>query len=239
MLSVNGYVLGLDLGVKSIGLALIDPAGEQIIHTAVRVFPAGVEGDFESGKDSSKNEKRRQARQARRQTERRARRRRKTYRILQDAGLLPTGPAAEVLKELDKRLASEFGPHPGHVYTLRAKALDEPLDPFSLGRILYHLAQRRGFLSNRRAPVKKDEELATQAVTIQGLRERIEGAGARTLGEYFARTNTSASDPSRIRGQLTFRTLYREEFEAIWSAQAMHHPKLLTNALGEQLREAI
>jgi hypothetical protein len=49
-------ILGLDLGVKSVGLAVVDPRKKKVELTAVRVFPAGVEGDFESGKDSSPRE---------------------------------------------------------------------------------------------------------------------------------------------------------------------------------------
>ncbi|MGG2357495.1 hypothetical protein, partial [Salmonella enterica] len=36
-------------------------------------------------------------------------------------------------------------------YALRAHALDERLDPFDIGRALFHLNQRRGFKSNRKA----------------------------------------------------------------------------------------
>jgi CRISPR-associated endonuclease Csn1 len=36
-------------------------------------------------------------------------------------------------------------------YDLRRRALDEKLEPFEIGRLLIHINQRRGFLSNRRA----------------------------------------------------------------------------------------
>ena len=51
------YVLGLDLGTNSIGLALIESAAQKpsgLIRAAVRVFDAGVEGDIESGRDASR-----------------------------------------------------------------------------------------------------------------------------------------------------------------------------------------
>lgn len=38
----------------------------------------------------------------------------------------------------------------GNPYLLRAKALDNPLTAFELGRVLLHLVQRRGFLSNKK-----------------------------------------------------------------------------------------
>jgi CRISPR-associated endonuclease Csn1 len=233
---VNGFVLGVDLGVKSVGLALIDAQGQRFVRTAVRVFPAGVEGDFESGKDESKNKKRREARMARRQTERRARRMHKVFHLLQRQGLLPEGEPQDCLKALDRELARTYGPHPGAPYTLRAKALDHPLKPHELGRALYHLAQRRGFKSNRRAPVKEDEEKGKVASGIEGLAKRMADASARTLGEYFAGVNP---EKERIRTRYTDRRMYAAEFDAIWAAQAVHHPEILTAEFRERLREAI
>jgi CRISPR-associated endonuclease Csn1 len=235
----NGFVLGVDLGVKSVGLALIDPESQRIIHTAVRVFPAGVAGtetDFASGRDESKNKKRREARLARRQTERRARRMHSVFRLLQRQRLLPEGEAAECLKELDRKLAAKYPPHPGVPYTLRAKALDSPLEEHELGRALYHLAQRRGFLSNRRAPVKDDEKDGAVLGGIKGLSGDIQEAGARTLGEYFAKVDPHAK---RIRMRYTHRKMYQEEFDALWAAQALHHPEILTPEFRESLRKAM
>jgi CRISPR-associated endonuclease Csn1 len=233
---INSYVLGVDLGVKSVGLALIDSEGRRIVHTAVRVFPAGVEGDFETGHDESKNKKRREARLARRQTERRARRMQKVFHLLQRQGLLPEGEAGECLKALDRELARKYPPHPGVPYTLRAKALNDQLEPRELGRALYHLAQRRGFLSNRRAPVKEDEEQGKVASGIEGLTKLMQEAGARTLGEYFAGVKP---EETRIRTRYTHRKMYESEFEAIWTAQAGYCPELLTAEFRGRLREAI
>lgn len=227
-------VLGLDLGVGSVGLAVVDPEKKQIAKTAVRVFPAGVEGDFESGKDSSRNAARREKRLQRRQTDRRARRLKKVRTLLVRAGLLPAGDTHETLKALDAELAKKYGPHPGHPYVLRAKALDEPLEPYELGRALYHLAQRRGFLSNRLAPVKKDEE-GVVASGIQTLAAKIREAGKRTLGEYLVSINP---EQERIRTRYTSRAMYRQEFEAIWKAQRKHH-STLTPELRTQLEQAI
>ncbi len=74
------YILGLDLGVQSVGWAIIDvheagtPCG--IRRSGVRCFDSGVgsESEIASGKDESQNIKRRQMRQQRRQLWRRGRR---------------------------------------------------------------------------------------------------------------------------------------------------------------------
>lgn len=220
MNDLSGFVLGVDLGVSSLGLALIDQRSQQIVHTAVRVFPAGVEGDFASGRDESRAVKRRQARLARRQVERRKRRQARIFHLLQRFGLLPDGDPVSALAELDRELTTLYPPHPGVPYTLRAKALEEALRPYEVGRVLYHLAQRRGFLSNRKAEPKKDEEAGKVKEQIASLWADLSG---RTLGQYFATLNPHET---RIRGRYTERKMYEEEFGRIWASQGPHHPTM-------------
>lgn len=247
----SSYILGLDIGVSSIGWALIglDERGTPhgILKTGVHTFEAGVEGDVESGRDEARGAVRRQARMPRRMFWRRQRRRRKILRLLQRAALLPPGdigtPQAihDYLLALDAELRRK---HPvggdrvaGHVlpYRLRAAALDRPLEPTELGRALYHLAQRRGFLSNRKS-LKKDEDEGVVKQGITELQAAIEKAGARTLGEYFAGLDPEAE---RIRRRWTARQMYVDEFNRIWDVQAKHHPGVLTDVLRKQLYHAI
>jgi len=119
-------------------------------------------------------------------------------------------------------------------YFLRAKALDEKLEPLEIGRIIYHLAQRRGFESNRKAPTDKEEGQVKEG--ISELRHKIEESGARTLGEYF-----SLIDPEtdRIRRLWTSRDMYRQEFNLIWESQSRFYPDLLTDELRSLLYEDI
>jgi CRISPR-associated endonuclease Csn1 len=210
----------------------------------VRCFDSGVgsEQEIERGKDESANAKRRQARQQRRQLWRRSRRQAKLFRVLQHAGLLPAGESRlpeqrhQVLLQLDAELASQDAAAGDRVaahllpYRLRAKSLDEPLPPHALGRTLYHLGQRRGFLSNKKA-AKADEDKGVVYAGITELEKAMAEAKARTLGEYFA-----SLDPEerRIRGRWTARRMYAQEFDAIWAAQAPHHA-----ACTEELRRNV
>lgn len=59
---MNNYTLGLDIGSRSIGWAVVD-SGEKpkIIDMGVRVFPEGVDRDTK-GLEKSKNATRREAR---------------------------------------------------------------------------------------------------------------------------------------------------------------------------------
>ncbi|HUT14028.1 MAG TPA: type II CRISPR RNA-guided endonuclease Cas9 [Thermoguttaceae bacterium] len=251
--SAKPYILGIDLGVQSVGWAVIDldvdgwPCG--VRRAGVRCFDSGVgsETKISAGKDESGNTKRRQARLQRRQLWRRGRRLNKVFNLLRKAGLLPAGEARtpqqrhELLYELDAELAKTHIPDrdrvAGHLlpYSLRALALDQPLPPFAFGRALFHLAQRRGFLSNRKSVGKSDEEEGKVKAGIVELQQKIEQCGARTLGEYFA-----GLDPEQepIRNRWTARQMYLEEFEEIWAAQAPHHPTL-TDEWKQRIHQAV
>ena len=251
------YVLGIDLGSNSLGWAiigLIDGEPAQIVRAGARVFEAGMEGDIQSGQEESRNLKRRQMRLQRRQTWRRARRLKKIFNLLQRYGLLPAGDAStpdkrqDLINELDgtirasdwfkSKAASGRFPEPSQTlpYILRAAALDEELDPHFLGRALYHLAQRRGYKSNRKAPPQKDEK---PGEVEKGIGEIVEGmaqSGSRTLGEYLA-----SLDPfmRRIRQRWTARDMYQEEFQRVWEKQATYRPDELTPERRKQLHTAL
>ena len=251
------YVLGIDLGSNSLGWAiigLIDGEPAQLIRTGARVFEAGMDGDLSSGTEESRNLKRRQMRLQRRQTWRRARRLNKIFNLLQRYGLLPAGDVStpekrqDLINALDKtirasgwfkaKVASGKFPEPVQTlpYVLRAVALDEPLEPYFLGRAIYHLAQRRGYKSNRKAPPKKDEKPGEVAQGIGEIAEGMAQSGSRTLGEYLA-----SLDPfvRRIRQRWTARKTYQDEFQLIWQKQAGYRPDELTSERRKELYAAL
>ncbi len=224
---------------------------------------AGSVDQILSGKDESKAAKRRQMRLQRRQLRRRAGRQRDLFELLQRSGLLPTYPRAiaaerphlgnisrsqlrhEILQELDNELRAKWEPAMEkaglagalHVlpYFLRARALDERLQLFELGRALYHLGQRRGFLSNRREKAKSADEEREKGKVYEGigeLEQEMSKAAARTLGEYFSRTDPTAR---RIRQRYTRRSMFQQEFESIWNAQTHHHAQILTSSLKKEM----
>jgi len=236
----NRVILGVDLGSNSIGWALFDEISGDVKAAGVRVFDAGVEGEkkeIESGREESRAKKRREARQIRRQTWRRAQRLRKLYNILQEKGLLPKGSVDEVIPKIDLSLYQRYAPHlsNAHIlpYYLRAKALDEKLEPFELGRALYHLAQRRGFKGNRRINTSEDEE--ENRKEIIELEQKIQETGARTLGEYFSKLDP---EKERIRNRRISRKMYEDEFNKIWEKQKNFHPDL-TDELKDRIHDAI
>lgn len=228
----QSYLLSLDLGVASIGWALIalgnDGEPTNIIRIGTHLFDSGVVSDFLAGKDEPPAKPRRDARQLRKMIWRRARRKRKLLRLLQRANLLPPGALATpadidaYIKAIDAQLAADWNKgitHREHQllpYRIRAAGLDRDLSPLEFGRALYHLAQRRGFLSNRKSKEKADEKSQVKA-GISELAQEMQSAGSRTLGEYFA-----SIDPEkvRLRRRWTSRAMYQGEFDHLWARQA-------------------
>ncbi len=212
--ATSRLTLGLDLGSNSIGWALIDEPAGKLLGIGSRVFPEGVDRD-QTGGEHPKNEQRRIARGMRRQIARRARRKAVLRRSLVECGLLPSDPEQQrTLDELDP-------------YVLRSRALSEALMPHEIGRLLIHLNQHRGFLSNRKADRSKAKENSEMLAEINDLAAQI---GEQTLGQFFA-ASREVNPHDKVRGKHTRRDMYLKEFDRIWETQRQHHPQLLTDEL--------
>ena len=224
-----------------------EPIG--ILASGVRMFDAGVDGSIEQGKDSSRGAERRQARQTRRQTWRRQYRKSKLFGLLQRLNHLPETKSRDsevrdtALKALDESLTAKWCPegdidaHQKLPYLLRAAALDQLLDPYELGRALYHLGQRRGYKANRKTDKVDDEESGKVSAGISTLdRARLldpddptsQRTLAQTVRDEFSQQNgrfvLKSEDPTsgtrgRIRKHYTSRKMYYDEFIAIRNAQ--------------------
>lgn len=212
-------VLGLDVGTTSVGGILIDSESKTPIKCGiVRIFPEGVDRDQQGG-EQSKTQARRIARGQRRQIYRRAMRKKLMRLALQHASLLPTDQ-----QELARVL--EQNPYP-----LRAKAIQEKIELHELGRIYYHLAVRRGFLSNRKTD--KTREASDMLQEIGELQQRLDDR-KQTLGQFLSEQleGHQPGDPDPpVRKRHTRRDMYQAEFNAIWQKQSEYYPELLSDQL--------
>lgn len=212
---------------------------------------------------------RRKNRMQRRQIRRRQARHRDLYIALQTVGMLPfAGKKAEdrhkQLIDLDVQLIEMWRPKirseapgisdPDQVlcYYLRSKAASGKMELVELGRALYHLGQRRGFKSNRRegrsglasAEAKKQESERSQIKSsIESLQSELDASGL-TLGQRLAFVNPhQAAIRNRKRSDIapiwTGRRMYQEEFERIWTTQAIHYPALLTDDFKNRVERLI
>ncbi len=237
----NEYILGLDLGATSIGWALIRrraiPNATDNIIAGVRVFPAGTTKN-EKDVESSKTADRRAARGLRRIHRRRTMRKNSLCSVLTKGKLWPADRAkqTELLRpEVDEDTGKR---DPLSVYYLRAAALDHKLEPEEIGRVLLHMAQRRGFKSNRKTDNADKKESGKVKEGIGKLAEAMKATGARSLGEFFA-YHIQDSEIERRRANYTSRQMYEDEFELIWEKQKEFHPDLLTDSLKKKVHHAL
>lgn len=221
--------LGIDLGVTSVGWAIVDK--HSIIALGTHIFPVGVQDDAfnKSHVEKPRNEARRTARGIRRLNQRYKLRRQRLINILKRIDALPD----KALMEIPSR----------DLYQLRKRGLDSPLSLQEFGRILYQLNQRRGFKSNRKDKGKADEELGIVKESIAALQSQINEQGARTIGEYFADLFPTSENPNiantdapreRIRKRYIGRQQYLHEFDLLWESQKKYHPKL-TDELKDEI----
>jgi CRISPR-associated endonuclease Csn1 len=133
---MSGFIIGLDLGVASIGSCVI--LNKRIDSAAVSIFPEGVNVS-PLGKESSRNTTRREKRQIRRQLFRKNKRRKLLTEILQSLGWFPE-------HILDVNELMQLDPYP-----LRAKGVSNALTREEFGRVLFHLSKRRGFKNSRKS----------------------------------------------------------------------------------------
>ena len=227
-------ILGLDTGTNSIGWAVIDRLGDQcsLVDSGVHIFTEGVKE--EQGKEVSKAAERTSYRAMRRGFYRRKLRKIRLLRILSELGWCPA-LSPELLSQW--RLEKVYPATPEFMqwlgtdddnaitpYRYRVICLHEKLDltqeaqRYILGRALYHIAQRRGFRSNRKDQ-SNDDEKGKVKEAISGLSQKIKDEGCEYLAEYFEKLY---KEGKRIRNQYTSRdNHYVEEFHAICRRQEL------------------
>lgn len=226
------YRLGLDLGTNSIGWSIYslddDNAPVALENLGVRIFS---DGRNPKSKEPLAVE-RRTARGQRKTIRRRKSRRKATFRLLQKQGLFPATKAeAQSLKLRNP-------------YELRIKALDEKLEPYELGRVLFNLSVRRGFKSNRKdgsqEEVKENSksEKLTQKDKCENLAKAIKESGCRTLGEFLWKNREKNGGTRFVPDRMDFypvRQLYIEEFDAIRKMQEPFFPAIDWNAVYREI----
>ena len=245
---MSKHVLGLDLGVGSIGWCLIaldaqgDPA--EILGMGSRVVPlnnATDAADFSVGKAFTANQERTARRTMRRGFARYQLRRYRLRRELEKVGMLPDAALIQLplleLWELRERAATA-----GERLTLP-----------ELGRVLCHINQKRGYrhVKSDAAAIVGDEsekKKDSNSAYLAGIRANDEKLQAehKTVGQYFAeqlRQNQSESPTGgisyRIKDQIFSRQRYIDEYDQIMAAQRVHYPDILTDEFIRMLRDEV
>jgi len=168
------YAIGLDCGIASVGYAVMElnekEEPNRIVRLGSRIFSAA-----ENPKNgSSLALPRREARSSRRRLRRHKHRLERIRKLIVDEGVLT------------KSQLDELYNHPvSDIYALRTQALDFPVSNEEFARILIHLAQRRGFKSNRKVD-KEDKENGKLLSAVSENQKLMKEKQYRTVGEMFA-----------------------------------------------------
>lgn len=231
------YTLGLTISYNSIGWALIDKTDQKPkIDMGVRVLQPSVLNIGEGIREQSTHTQRTHVRQMRKIFRNKRLRKQKLLSLLIDHHLCP-------LSKKDLQSWIETGHFPYNSlsdwlkidpYALRAKAYIKKIELFELGRILFHISQRRGKCYVARES-QKDNRIyfhGKPQMNRVGLKETLEALeNDQTLGAYLADIKPAHGEPyekndNRIRNRYLDRLMYVDEFHKIYSFQQKFYPEL-------------
>ncbi|MCX7929042.1 MAG: hypothetical protein N2558_05185, partial [Patescibacteria group bacterium] len=219
-------ILGLDIGTNSIGWALIKEINDkptEILGMGVRIIPLDVDesDEFSTGNKISKNQER---------TAKRTMRKGYYRYVLRRKAL-----TAELKKHnmFDENL---FNLPQLKLWELRSKAVTKKIELTELGRVLYHLNQKRGYKSSRADSNtnKKDTEYVFE---IKNRYQQLISEN-KTIGQKFFE-ELSKNQHYRIKQQIFPREAYMEEFDKIMKNQQTYYPDILTDEFINHLRNNI
>ena len=229
--------LGLDLGSSSLGWAILDIYESKIIKQGVITFDTGMVKD-KNGYTSPTRD-RRMTRSGRNLIRSRKYRKWSLLKILIKHDFVPLNE--EELNDWSKYekgkirkfpsntrflkwLACDFsyqqnGKKHKNPYELRVKAIDEKLTKHELGRVLYHLIQRRGYkdIGGQDDETKKQLERRSKEGLDNAIKEN------RTLAEALQKDFLQKD--KRARTQYPYRYEYEHELEVICKQQGYNIDK--------------
>ena len=242
-------VLGLDLGVGSIGWCLItldnDEKPQSILGMGSRIVPLSTDDatEFTQGKAITKNKMRTVARTIRKGMDRYQLRREALKKVLREHGMLPDESLIKLpLLEL---------------WELRARAATprKQLSLPELGRVLLHINQKRGYKhakadeaaeAEAEGKSKSKKEKEGYVAQVKGRYQALKEKG-QTIGQHFAeelRANKQTASRGvyytyRIKEQVYLREAYIEEYDRIMAVQQEFYPEILTDELIQRIRDRI
>ncbi len=209
-------ILGLDLGVSSIGWSLVKEEGDkpsEIIGMGVRIIPLDKDesDEFSTGNKITKNQKR------------------TTKRTMRKGYYRYTLRRKALTIELKKH--NMFDENLFHIpqlklWGLRAKAVTEKISLNELGRVLYHLNQKRGYKSSR-SEENADKKDTEYVADVKNRHQKLKEEG-RTIGQKFFE-ELSKNQYYRTKQQVFPREAYIEEYDAIMQKQQEYYPDILTD----------
>ncbi len=172
-------ILGVDLGVTSVGWALVDDKNNEIIDSGVRIFTQSTNRD---GKTLASI--RREFRGGRRVLSRKKQRLNQLKKLFIAHKLLSKSEFKHLFNSKNRL----------DIWQLRAKGLEQQLNNQEWTRVLYHIAKRRAYQSNRKSESNGDESKKKVLSAISINQEKMNQGGYQTIGEMIYEKNKHPSD---------------------------------------------
>jgi CRISPR-associated endonuclease Csn1 len=232
-------ILGLDLGTNSIGWAVVNAEENwkpvSIESMGSRIIPLSSDdtNEFTKGNAITKNQSRTEKRTARKRYDRYQLRREYLTATLRKLKMLPD-------ESLIKLPILEL-------WELRGKAAckGQQLSLPELGRVLYHINQKRGYKhakSDESSDTKQKAYVAEVNARYAMIKKRNQ-----TIGQYFAEKlkESEIETPKgkfytyRTKEQVFPRKAYEAEFDQIMACQKVFYPDILTEKEINKLRNEI
>lgn len=227
-------VLGLDLGSASIGWAVVeehsneivsevkDLSKDKIVAIGSRIIPLSTDEStqFSKGQALTKN------------ADRTARR---TQRKGYDRYQLRRGLLLEKLSQLGMYNGTTLKLSKLDLWSLRAKAVSEPISLLELGRVLCHINQKRGYRT-----AKSDFGDKKQGEYVQKVVGRYREIHEQrvTIGQFMF--DGLKADPTyRCKDRVFPRDAYVEEYDAIMACQKQFYADVLTDEVIAHIRNYI
>ena len=187
----NKYILGLDIGISSVGWGLLELDENsnpyKIIDVGSRIF---TPGEVEKTGDSRAKE-RREKRGARRIARRREFRLDRVRNLLYESGYLKGNVSSNIVSVKNEKLSeiynsminSYYKNKDTNPYKLKVDALDRKLSDDELSIILVHYAKKRGYKSNREEATDNDSGKVLSAIKENA--KLMIDKGYRTVSEMY------------------------------------------------------
>lgn len=194
------YAIGLDIGITSVGWAVVNLDKNRIEAMNVRMFDAA-----ENPKDgSSLATPRREARSSRRTIRRRRHRVSRVRHFFIEKGLLSQVEAEQLFDWKDGDL---------DVWMLRVNGLERQLSEREFARILLHYAKNRGFKSNRKSETKPGEEGGVLLQAVEANKALMDEKGYETVAQMLTLEVKHFDGRKRNKGGAYTHVLARSEIE--------------------------
>lgn len=204
------YAIGLDIGITSVGWAVINLDLNRIEDLGVRIFNAAENKD-----GSSLALPRRIARGRRRLLRRRVYRLKRVRRLIVEKKILTQNQLDNLFK--NNNICS--------VWEARVKGLDSKLTNEEWAKILINLCKRRGFKSNRKNEAKEKEAGAIISIINKNI-ELMKETNSRTIGECIYKKVKESDDiyksfrnKSGEYNMCISRSILREEIHTLFEKQ--------------------